>query len=175
MKECLHTSKMSSSELELARNYLTLTKKVHDSKKAELMEAMALVTRLQEQVVMAEHDLRNARLCLEQVERKLEVVDVDDSDYEENRHPREGVPLVPPLTNTMRRNTGHSEFPMRSHDELSEKVPDIQETLGKLLFRDSSITHEFPIPASLRRSLLRYQRKILRLSERPCQGHRHEN
>ena len=153
---------MASSELELARKYLRLTQKVVDTKKAELVEALALVKRLQEEVTEAEHEFESAKSCLSRVERELEVVEIDENDYTESGYTNIGLPLVP--THPMRTLLGKSQN--NSQLGRSRESPKNPARLAQLLMEEElGIFQNKILPSSLRRCLKRHQRKIVRLCE----------
>lgn len=155
---------MASSELELARKHLRLAQKVLDTKKAELVKAMALVQRLQQDVAEAEHELESAESCLYRVERVLEVVEIDENDDAESSNTNIGLPLVPthPMRTLPLKSQHHSQLigPRESHiDQASLAQLLMEEKLG--IFKNKLL------PSSLRRCLKRHQRKIVRL----CKEH----
>jgi hypothetical protein len=166
---------MVSSELNLAQNYLALTQKVHNHKTEELEHAKALVAKLQEQVCEAERDLKRATLSLQQVERRLEVVEIDDDDDdenddsrdEENKDPRMGWPPLVPQTYARRQAARPLSHSGSSLDDTQQRSVD--DSCIESYF-ESIDTIPVGLSAKLRRSLKRYKRKVSRLQERQENG-----
>ena len=169
---------MASSELDLARRHLALTARVRASKAQELLQAKALVERLQEQVEEAEQDMHHARESMHRIERQLEVVELDDemddNDYgdgdKENqapKHPRVGLPLVPthPFGGRGKRSN-HSNNNESSHYNISQVLNGALFPLETTKENSTACRADSSprLPAALRRSLKRHQRKLMRFA-----------
>lgn len=176
---------MVSFELDVARQHLALSEKVHVTKTEELEQAKALVNRLQEQVMESRNDVEQAKEMVQRVERRLEVVEIDGTKDDGNRFPciAAGVALAPthPLF-VHKKHTNQNGFPtnhrqaLREIDPRGNSLDDVTTfdaarrqhyttLLDKELFASKGL-----VPAKLRRSLRRHRRKLMRHSV-PMESH----
>jgi hypothetical protein len=149
---------MSCSELELAKRHLSLAQKVYDAKRTEFDQVKVLIERLQEQLLEAEQDTRNAKKALQKVERRLCVVVIEDHDEDEGQNTLVCTPTTPrgykidqephPSSRPPKSPTCH---PTNDSDGMS---------LSLLLRILCWAMKGLPMPSSLRRSLKRYHRKM---------------